>query len=373
VSGVMSSAWVAVIDDLQRYVGVTADGSLGPQTWNATFDRAIGGVDWRPIRLPVAAKPEAMEWLYTANGIKTGKNPAYDSTLIVRDVAIDAGPGKSLAQGRRLARKLLGIYGTAAASGQIVWTFDPNETDRTHLSHLTNIKVKGFEGTDRVVQVSSKSVELEAGEDGPVYVVTTRVDERARDAMAVEDLLEQRRSAQPDPSRNPATRNKASRQVSDQRTPWDSESPCGVLRRTAVNGASGLWTVVTVPMAEVGKLAGIRLRSDRPFYFAILASLRITENKMAAIVGNPGASSDPWRAHKNALDEYGVIEAWGEQGNACGYSPQTQADGGTFTGDFILDTPVDYWTETPPYVSVAIFMTDGSGWIEGEFIPAYEA
>jgi hypothetical protein len=372
VSGVMSSAWVAVIDDLQRYVGVTPDGSLGPQTWNATFDRAIRGIDMRPVRLPLASKPAANKYLYSAAGVKLGANPAYDSTLVVRDVAIDVGPGKSKAQGRKLARKILAQYGTAAANGQIVWTFDPNETDRTHLSHLTNVKVLGFEGSDRVVQVASKSVELEAGDDGPVYVVTTRVDERARDAMAVEDLLEQRREAKPDPSRNPANRNKASRQVSDQRTPWDSESPCGVLRRTAVNGSSGLWTVVTVPFAEVGKLAGIRLRSTRPFYFALFASLRITENKMAAWVGNPSTQDDPWRDAKHHLDDYGIIEAWGEKGNACGYSPKTEADGGSFTGDFILDTPVDYWTETVPYVSVAIFMSDGSGWIEGEFIPAYE-
>jgi len=368
----MSSAWVAVVDDVQRFVHVTADGSLGPQTWAATFDRGAAGIDMTPLRLPLAAKVSAQKFLYTAAGVKTGLNPAYDSRRIPRDIAIDFGPGKTKAQGRKLARTLLGIYGTAAASGQIVWTFDPNGTDRTRLSHLSNVKVLGFEGGDRVLQVSSKSVELEAG-DGGQYVVTTQEDERARDAMAVEDLLEQRREAKADPSRNPATRNKASRSVSDQRTPWDSESPCGVLRRTAVNGSSGLWTVVTIPFAEVGKLASIRLRSDRPFALAIFASLRITENKLKAIVGNPFASSDPWRDVKGQLDSYGIIEAWGEQGNACGYSPKSESDGGTFTGDFILDTPVDYWTETVPYVSVAIYMRGGSGWISGEFVPAYEA
>lgn len=373
VSGVMTSDWVAVIDDLQRRVGVTADGSLGPQTWNATFDRGVPDSEaLTPRRLPMASKPWANHWLYSANGRILGVNPEWDSSAIVRDVAIDAGPGKTKAQGFRLARKILGRYGEAAANGTITWTFDPNETNRTRLSHLSNVKVLGYQGTDRVLQVASKTVELEAGDAGPVYVVTTRVDERARDAMAVEDLLEQRRSALPDPSRRPGNPTKSSRQVSDQRIPWDSESPCGVLRRTAVNGASGLWTVVTIPFAEVGKIASIRLKSDRPFAFAIFASLRITENKLASIVGNPFATTDPWRDEKGQLDEYGIIEAWGEKDNACGYSPKTEPDDGAFTGDFILDTPVDYWTETPPYVSVAIYMRGGSGWISGEFLPAYE-
>lgn len=134
-----------------------------------------------------------------------------------------------------------------------------------------------------------------------------------------------------------------------------------------------MWTVVTVPFAEVGQLSGIRLKSDRPFALALFASLRITENKLAAIVGNPFASDDPWRNDKGQLDEYGIIESWGAKGVACGYSPKTEGDpGAVFTGKFEIDTPVDYWTETVPYVSVAIFMRGGSGWISGQFIPAYE-
>jgi hypothetical protein len=204
------------------------------------------------------------------------------------------------------------------------------------------------------------------------------VDQRARDAMEVEDLLAQRRSAEADPSRRPGNPPKSSRQVADQRTPWDSESPCGVLRRTAVNGSNGLPSVITVPFAEVGKLARIELHSTQPFAFLICASLRITENIAQSIVGDPFSSSDPFRSVKDQLDAYGVIEGWGEQGNACGYSPLTEAPrtpggaAGTFTGDFILDTPVDYWTETVPYVSVVIWMRGDSGFIEGRFFPAYE-
>ena len=133
-----------------------------------------------------------------------------------------------------------------------------------------------------------------------------------------------------------------------------------------------------IPFAEVGKLARIELHSTQPFAFAIFASLRITPNKLHDIVGDPFATDNVWTEKKDQLDEYGIIEAWGEPGDACGYSPKVETataggpPAGPFNGKFILDTPVDYWTETPPAVAVAIFMRGGSGHIEGRFIPAFE-
>jgi hypothetical protein len=372
ISGVMSAAWVAVAEEVQASVGVTVDGSVGPQTWNATFDRGGEGIDLRPIRLPLAMKPWVWPTLHTAAGVVSGPNPAYTGTASVpRMIAVDLGADKTKSQGRVIARNLLSVYGEAEAFGTAQWVFDPNEIDRTQLTHLSNVKILGHEGEDRTLMVVRKTVELEKGESGPVYVVTTTLDQRARDAMAVEDLLEQRRSAEADPSRRPGNPPKSSRQVADQRTPWDSESPCGVLRRTAVNGSNGLPSVITIPFAEVGKLARIELTSTQPFAFMLCASLRITENIAQAIVGDPFASSDPWRDVKDQLDEYGVIEAWGEMDNACGYSPKTEPTG-DFTGSFILDTPVDYWTETIPYVSLVVWMRGDSGFISGRFFPAYE-
>jgi hypothetical protein len=378
VSGVMSAAWVAVVDDLQRRLNLPV-GPLNAATWDRVFDGRPNLEGIKPRRLPMASKPEAEKYLYTADGKRLpGVNPEWDGR-VPRDIAIDAGVGKSKSDGFKLARKLLGMYGEPAANGQIVWVTDPRETDRTRLSHLSNVKVTGFEGGDRVVQVSEKSVVLDMGRDeGPVYVVTTRVDERARDAMVVEDLLNQRREAKADPSRRPGVTNRASRQVADQRTPWDSESPCGKLRRTFV--PDGEWRIRHIPFAEVGKLASISIDSTLPFSFAIFASLRITEAHLNA-KGSPFAVDDFWRDNKAYFDEFGIIEAWGQQDDACGYSPKTEPDDAPFTGEFRLDTPVDYWTETPPVVAVAFYLRGGSGWVEGGvdvdgvrrgFIPAYE-
>ena len=377
VSGVMDPAWMAIIDDLQRFIGANVDGIPGPETWAGIFDSIIdlSSEALVPVRLPVASKSWANKYLYNAAGARRGLNPNYDPSKIVRDVDINMGAGQSKAQGRKWGRKLIEMYGDAARYGTIVFTFDPNETDRTTISHLSNIKVLGWEGEDVTVQVASKEVVLDDREEGAVYVVTCRVDEHQRDAMFVEDLLEQRRSAEPDMSRRPGPSGKSSRAIVDERMPWDSESPCGVLRRTAAS--ANQWKEIILPFAEVGKIARINLTCDEPFMFAIFASLRITENDMASL-GNPWTAEDFWRDNEPFLADYGYVEAWGQKDQACGYSPKTEtaiASGttaGPFTGKFVLDTPVDYWTETPPFVKVMVNLRGGSGHISGNFFPAYE-
>ena len=277
VSGVMTAAWVAVVDDLQRTVGVTADGSLGPQTWNATL---------RPRQSPPTPRrssPAGCRWCRSRGRTSTctpRRRPARRSTPsgtgvnVPRDIAIDLGPGKTKAQGRKLLRPLLAKYGEAARYGTIVFRFDPNETDRTR--PLAPVEHQGARlGGSRTspFQVSSKVVELDTGERGRPDLRRDLPRRRApRDAMFVEDLLEQRRSAQPDPSRRPGTSGEG---LAAGAGPADA-----VGLREPVRGAATPRRQrcqrpavgVTVPFAEVGKLAGIRLTSTRPFAMMICAS-----------------------------------------------------------------------------------------------------
>jgi hypothetical protein len=372
VSGTFTAGWYDIIYDLQDRIGIEADGVPGPQTWNALHDRAGAGIKIEPLRLPLVVKPNSWPTLHSATGTVIGKNPDFDDTRVPRFLPLQLGARKTKTEGARIAQALLDIYGQAGAFGQAVFEMDPNDTDRAALSHLSNIKITGHESTDRVLQASHKVVTIDDGEDGSAFTVTLDLDEHARDAMWVEDLLEQRRNATPDLTRRPTAGARSSRIVTDERGPWDSESPCGHLRRTAINGAAGLPSIITVPFAEVGKLAAIELRATQPFAFAILASLRLTENQALSIVGDPFSSDDPWRPVYDQLEPYGIIEAWGEQDNACGFSPGTEDADYPFTGLFKLNTPLDYWTETPHLASILIFMRGASGFIEGRFLPAYE-
>jgi hypothetical protein len=87
--------------------------------------------------------------------------------------------------------------------------------------------------------------------------------------------------------------------------------------------------------------------------------------------GGPFASSDPWRPIMDTLeDDYGLIAAWGEQGDACGFSRGTERDGYDFSGLFREASTLEYVTETVPYVCVLAFMRGDAGFLEGQFEPA---
>jgi hypothetical protein len=379
VNGVMTSAWVTITRRVQTWLGIQVDGSVGPQTWNAVFDTA-GNINLDPLRLPMATKPHSWPTLHSASGRVIGVNPLFPKgSFVPREIPLDLGTNVPKSEGLDIANTYLAIHGEPSATGSVTFIGDPNNIDRTRLNIGDNLAIPGYPRSptdptgDRVVQFSRKSVEMDGDADGRFYVVTFQIDERARDALTVDQLMERNRAALPDPARRPGTPNRSTRMVRDEGTPWDDESPCGVLRRTAVNGSSGLWSVITVPFAEVGQLAGVMLTCTRPFALAIFASLRITENKLASTVGNPFATSDPWRPHMDVLKgQYGLLASWGEQGNACGYSPGTESDGYGFTGRFEEESTLEYWTETAPYVSVALFMRGGSGFVEGDFLPAWQ-
>ena len=169
------------------------------------------------------------------------------------------------------------------SAGTVEFIGDPNNIDRTQLQVGDNLEITGFEGRDVVVQLASKSCELDGDSDGRQLVVRFTIDERARDALTVEQIRDRNRAALPDPARRPGSPNRQSRNVRDEGYTWDEESPCGELERIAVNGASGLWTTRIVPVAEFGTLASIIFTCDHPVAFGVFANTSITPNVLRQI------------------------------------------------------------------------------------------
>lgn len=373
-TGTLTSKWIEVVRDAQRALDITVDGSTGPQTWEAVFTTVNEDIDLTPIRLPLAFKPETWPTKHGANGQILGPNPAYDPNRIPREVDVDLGPNVSKSRGRKLMRTYLAVHAEPSATGTVEFIGCPNEMDRTRLDIGHNLAQPGFDGETLVVQLASKRVQMDGDSDGRQYVATFTVDERARDALTVDQILERDRAALPDPARRPGNPNRLSRNVRDQAFEWDDESPCGVLPKTAMNGSTGLWTRKVVPFSTVGQLSGIDLRSTVPFAHAIFASLRMTPNKMRALVGNPHASTDPWRPHMEELvEEYGLLGCWGSQGDACGFGWGMESDGYAFNGRFREGSTLEYVTETPPYVSWLFFARGASGFVWGEALAARQS
>ncbi len=370
VTGVMSSAWVSVVRTLQSALGLTVDGSIGPQTWTSTFDDVDESIDLTPLRLPMARKPWAWKTLHSAKGVETGPNPDYIDNLIPREAAIDLGPNvPKYPEGLNYAQTYLAIHGEPRPFGTITFVGSPDNVDVTRLRVGDNVETRGFEGEDVVTQIGSMTTELDVPGG---FRVTARVDEGRRDALTIEQLLSRDRDALPDPARRPGNPNRSSRQVTDDGFVWDAESPCGVLTRMAINGEHRLWSAKTIPFAEIGQLAGIVLQGTFPWAMVLFASLRITPNILRGLMPAGPFTSDPWRPIMETLeDDYACLAAWGEAGDRCGYSRGTERDGYSFSGLFREASTLEYVTETVPYVKLLATMDGTSGFLEGEFEPAY--
>jgi hypothetical protein len=372
VTGVMTAAWVEVVRDVQAALDLTVDGSIGPQTWTATFTTVDESIDLTPRRLPMAVKPNAWPTIDGANGQILSVNPAFDG-LPPNFAYLDMGTNQTRAAVAKSARTFLAVNGEAVVTGTARFRGCLDDLARTDLDVGDNIEVRGFDGADVVLQVGRLSVDLD-GREGS-YVVSVDADERARDALTIDQILQRNRDALPDPARRPGNPNRTSRLVRDEGFSWDFDSPCGRLPKTAVNGSTGLWSRRVIPFAEIGQLSGIRLHSTVPFAMMVMASLRFTEGDALDTIGDPFDSADPYRPHWATLEEYGILGAWGAQGDACGYSGGQESDGYGFTGDFFEKTTLEYVTETGPYVSVLLFARGDSGFVwgfeDGEgFLPA---
>lgn len=374
VNGVITSSWRKVMRAVQDDLGITVDGSLGPQTWEATFGAGIGSIDLTPVRVPMTVKPYAWPVRYDSHGAAT-KNPLWKGDIIPREVALDLGTNITRSQGMKACRTYLAIHGEPSATGSVAFIGDPNGVSKTALDIGDNLRVTGLEGESTVVQLASKTCELDGDDDGRQLVVSFTFDERARDALTIDQILERNRASQPDPARRPGNPNRLSRSVRDEGYSWDIESPCGHADRIAVNGSTGLWTRRLMPVGEFGTIAAITISADRPFSFFLAANLGKTPNQARALIGNPFATPNPYRPHLAVLDrDWGFIESWGAQDDACGYSPLTEGeDGATFTGDFIFKNPLDFVTDKDPYLAIFMFFRGGSGFADLRAYPAQQA
>lgn len=369
VDGVMNGNDTAWVKAVQRKRGITADGVLGPQTWTATFDPGPLEVDLTAIRRPLATKPEVEPWLYAANGARSARNPAHDARIIrhaMPDVFMGTGVRKTT-QGYAMADAILTREGTVGAAGRIVLTTDPHEAGASRLDIQVgdNIEVVGHRGST-VVQVA----EVAHGS----LSSTLTVDERARDALSVEAILERNRQARTSTA-NRGGNYKSSELDRADVVQYESESKAGTVPRIAVNGNSGLWSVIPIFVSQVGVAkAVLTATSPKAEIVCAIFGRPITANKLASFLSDPLASSDGWYDNVDTLREsYGLMDIWGTPDQPGGYFPRQKTGDpvGPLTGRLEERSGVLYDSQYGGVVWVALF-TSRSTWVSGRIFPAVQ-
>jgi len=143
-----------------------------------------------------------------------------------------------------------------------------------------------------------------------------------------------------------------------------------IIPRHAIYG--GLWTVIHIPLSEAGQVAKLDVRSQSPaapFCMAFFAG-PVTPAHLVRLVGDPLSGTNPFartEAKGIALDDLGLIEAFGAPGSAAGYG-RGQEGTGTLTGQLIDTGGLSYISARPPWIWVAEW-SPTSTFISGRMLP----
>ena len=363
VDGVYSSADATACRSIQRRYGLLVDGIVGPQTWAATFDVGAAGGDLNStIRLPLAADPATQKYLYNANGSVSGANPSYDKTVQPRERYIDYGTDVYKRDAIESAQNDIDRSTGPGLQGRVTLYVDPREMSRFLITPGMNLSVLGFNNRNPLLHIASVEVDPQAES------VTLEVDEQARDAMTLAEIRERNKESRRDPARKPGNPSRRAGLDQNVATPFDGESPAGVVPRFALYG--GLWSVVRIPVSQVGRIAKIEIQTEAPAseFALLLFGEEVKPAHMVANIGNPLSQSKPWMDAEDFLDAYGFIEGWGTSDDPGGYSPGRKSDGDPLTG-WMKQSGVDYVSEKPPWVWCA-FYSPRSCFVEGHIYPA---
>lgn len=362
VDGVMNSADTKWVLKIQKDRGITVDGSLGPQTWAATWEGPQSTPETDTVRLPLDVKDIARQYDRDASGAIIRPNPVFDKQKILHATPeVDAGTNIKKSTFRPIAAKIRereaspGYVGTLTATG-----VDPHEPDtsRLFITEGRNVLVDGHHwGT--VVQVADVT-------HTPTATRMT-VDSGARGQALVDAILSRQRDVRRSLSGKSTRVTDRGTLNASQLGQYESESPAGKFPRTAINGDSGLWTVRCIYVAEQG-LARFRLTSspDAEIVTAIFGK-KVTPNFIAARVANPLSDDSGWYDHEKSLKAAGLINVAGTPDSPGGYWPWQKSDGKGKTGVQAAGN-LSLKSERGGFFWVAVY-TSKSAFVEGEFEP----
>jgi len=367
VDGVYNTSDAAICLRIQHDYGLLEDGIIGGQTWAATFAVGSGGGDLTgAYRRPLAIDPRVEPHLYSASGAITGPNPTYDATIMRFDRPNEDFGTSTKAEATRSAKAELARDKSPGLTGSATFTTDPHGGSKWLIDEGQNIRINGFRGGNPLLHVA----DVKASPSGNSVTVT--LDEHARDAMTLASIRANARDAAADPARSPGAVNKRSRMEQDITVPFDGESDAGKIPRHAIHG--GLWTVIRIPVSQVGRISKIDITTQSPAAKFCLAffGAPVTPAHLVHLVGDPLNGTDPFNkdeAQANALAALGIIQAFGGPGQAAGYWPRTEDAGAPLTGKFKDGGGMEYTSQLPPWVWVAEW-SPVSTFISGRVYPA---
>lgn len=278
----------SAIEELQDDAGLTVNGNMNPNTWDALFDEGVTGFSLAQAFVqPLAQKPAVKKWLRTANGSLAGRNPDWNPAIPQVDFAVDHGTGVEKSRARRYSQGVIHRAEGKNWAGTVILTSDvfagvhaygddPTPMSRLDVNAGMNLRLRNFDSGTlfhiAVVNVSSDTS------------VTLGVDTQARDAATLGEVIARRIESRQNPARQWKRQHLAGANV---RHVEFSEVGGLVFNKIVCPGNE--WTVFPVIAGQAGSVGRVRIQTtdaDAAFCVAITAQ-KVSPSFWHSKIGNP--------------------------------------------------------------------------------------
>lgn len=352
------------VEDLQEVAGLPVTGTVDEATWDALWDLGVTGYSLRwSHREPAAEERNVKKWRVTPSGSIIGRNPNRDPSVVPVDDELDLGSFITARQRRRIARARLheadtdNWVGTIEVPMGAVIAGKHNPGDPLSAGDLMDLRLvkpgmnvwcPGFQSTDGTLfHVTGVDVASQ----------TLQVDTRARDTLAVADVIRRNRD-----ERMWRRGRRASIESKDVVGEWDGAAGGVLYNDVAVT--SGHWCVFEVPAGDEGTISRIELKTNpnAEFVVAIFGGNPNRTSLASALdrrMGDPltAAGYDNWDdpANDDWLERRGILYMAGGPDDPAGYHPRRKSRNGTLTGELKDRAGAAYRCDPFPILTVAVW------------------
>lgn len=348
----------------QHQAGLSETGTINAQTWAAAF--AVGsyaGELKSAYIAPLAMRSEVNPHLFNAKGDVSGSNPGFNLTIPRIETYDSYGSRVTKHEGTVSAEGRMRRDYPATYSGTLRLNIDPQEGSRFEIKAGHNIKLKSHRGVDRLFHIARSHVQWESGQ------VSLDIDTGGKDFLTLAAFRQHLRETS-DPAGRQQRSYRNSRNTEDRKVVWDCESGAGIIPRHAIN--AGLWNVLRVPCGESGNVVSTEFIVETPARFSIGIFDKPVTHSMLANVGSSPLNSGYWDDDTGTefWNKWGLIMAYGGQGQAGGFYPGLESDGSPLTGRMVDDASWHFQAISPPWLWIALWCESPStNYISGRLRP----
>jgi peptidoglycan hydrolase-like protein with peptidoglycan-binding domain len=377
------------VKQFQDRAGITVDGIVGAQTWEAAFQPGANqGSLYGAYVDTIYERPETRRRLYNAQGADVGPNPALNPSVPRIEEYVPFGDNVSKKLGRTSAKQIIARSHPADRLGDLTLTADPPGMSRWDLQAGMNIQVDNFAGTSVLVHISQRTRDWQAG------AVHLTVDAKSRDLLTAAAIYQRSRDVS-DLTRRQKFGRVRSRVFNDYGT-WLCEDGAGEI--PVMNQQAGFWNVQRIAAAPKGRIERISLAMGSGLTQHVLneaiahtiASIPgaargamlifdspVTANNITALtgMGTPVTAlsdgTNPVDHNQDPLNALGLIYAAGGPGAQIGFYPNNDPGDGSstnLTGMFEDGGSIDFGPTGHTWLWVAIW-TSTSCKVGGRIFP----